>query len=70
MTPTQLTFSDVTSNSVTLHWVSGYDMGYPQWFFFFKWNGTSLIRVSISRNKHLPVTNEYMLGKTYIRINA
>ena len=53
MAPTQLTFSDVTSNSVTLHWVSGYDMGYSQWFFFFKWNGTSLIRVSISRNKHL-----------------
>ena len=43
--PSSLNFSDVTSNSVTLHWTSGYDMGYQQFFFVFKWDGYQLVRV-------------------------
>ena len=45
--PTKLKFSDVTSDSVRLHWVSGYDMGSKQHFVVLKYIGGSFIQVRV-----------------------
>ena len=42
--PRNLTYSDLTSNSVTLHWISGYDMGSAQRFFIFNKGVSDLVR--------------------------
>ena len=39
--------SDVTPDSVRLHWISGFDMGSQQHFVVLKWIGNSFIQVSI-----------------------
>ena len=40
--PSNLTYSDVTANSVALRWTSGFDMGSKQKFYTYNWNESTM----------------------------
>ena len=60
--PSGIYFTDVTSDSVTLHWTSGYDFGHQQHFVIMRWEGNTFIQVNDLHN-----FSEALIGRCAVK---